>query len=128
MIGYVTLGTRDLSRARKFHDPLFELLGAKPMAWTSDQGVFYQASEGGPIVAIKYPFDGRPATWGNGNMLALNAPTRQLVDQAHALALSLGGMDEGAPGIRGGDPNGFYGAYFRDLDGNKICVFRLGPP
>lgn len=128
MIGYVTLGTRDLAQARKFYDPLLALLGAKPNPWTSDTGAFYQVGDTGPMVAIKYPFDGRPATWGNGAMVALVAASRELVDQCHALALSLGGLDEGAPGIRGDDPNGFYGAYFRDLDGNKLCVFRTGPP
>ncbi|WP_422396671.1 hypothetical protein [Sphingomonas ginsenosidivorax] len=54
--------------------------------------------------------------------------TRGDVDAIHAKALELGGTDEGAPGIRGDDPDGFYGAYFRDLDGNKLTVFRFGPP
>jgi predicted lactoylglutathione lyase len=60
-------------------------------------------------------------------MVALIAPTRAVVDEVHATALALGAADEGAPGIRGGDASDFYGAYFRDLDGNKICVYRSGP-
>ncbi|MGE0387487.1 MAG: VOC family protein [Gammaproteobacteria bacterium] len=127
MIGYVTLGTRDLAKARKFYDPVLGLLDAKPTGWTSERAAFYQAGNG-PMIAVMYPFDGRPATWGNGSMVALAAPTRQVVDKMHALALSLGGADEGAPGLRGDDPNGFYGAYFRDPDGNKLCIFRMGPP
>ena len=59
-------------------------------------------------------------------MIALLADSRAQVQQLHAKALALGGADEGAPGLRGDDSNGFYGAYFRDLDGNKLCVFRIG--
>lgn len=63
-----------------------------------------------------------PATWGNGWMVALAAPTREAVDAAHAKALELGGFDEGAPGIRAHYAPDYYGAYFRDPEGNKICV------
>ena len=62
------------------------------------------------------------------SMVALAVDPRQTVDRLHARALDLGGSDEGAPGLR--SPEGeraFYGAYFRDLDGNKLCVFRIGP-
>jgi predicted lactoylglutathione lyase len=63
---------------------------------------------------------------GNGTMVALSADTTEVVRQVHETALRLGGSDEGAPGWRG-EPGGFYGAYFRDLDGNKLCVYRVGP-
>jgi predicted lactoylglutathione lyase len=69
------------------------------------------------------PFDEQPASVGNGMMVALKAGSPEQVDQIHALALAHGGADEGAPGPRG---PGFYGAYFRDLDGNKLCVFKMG--
>ena len=79
----------------------------------------------------------RPAlgagTWeaaepGNGNMVAIVVKERAQVDALHAKALALGGTDEGAPGVRGKEgPQAFYGAYFRDLDGNKLCAFRIGP-
>ena len=68
-------------------------------------------------------FNGDKQHCGNGNMIALRCPNRDKVNELHAKALALGGADEGAPGDRGG---GFYGAYFRDLDGNKLCVFTMG--
>jgi predicted lactoylglutathione lyase len=61
-------------------------------------------------------------------MVALVLKERSQVDALHAKALALGGTDEGAPGVRGAEgPQAFYGAYFRDLDGNKLCAFRIGP-
>lgn len=60
-------------------------------------------------------------------MVALAAQSRSQVDELHALALSLGGVDEGPPGWRGDESDAFYGAYFRDLDGNKLCICRFGP-
>jgi predicted lactoylglutathione lyase len=74
-------------------------------------------------VGLTIPFDGQPATVGNGVMVALEAKDRAQVDRIHALALSLGGTDEGAPGERF---PGFYAGYFRDLDGNKLNVYVMG--
>ena len=56
-------------------------------------------------------------------MVALSVSSRDKVDTLHKLALELGGTDEGAPGERG---DGFYAAYFRDLDGNKLNCFCMG--
>jgi predicted lactoylglutathione lyase len=75
------------------------------------------------MIGVIIPFDGKPATVGNGVMAALAAKDRAQVDRVHALALSLGGKDEGKPGLRG---DTFYGAYFRDLDGNKLAVYHIG--
>lgn len=118
MIGYVTIGTNDLVRAASFYDPIAKELGggrtmemSKFIAW---------GSPGSAMVGAIVPFDGQPATAGNGNMVALAAKDRAQVDRVHALALSLGGKDEGAPGARG---DNFYAAYFRDLDGNKLAIF-----
>ncbi len=128
MIGYVMLGTNDLARAKVFYDPILALFGGSVMdAYSSDKRAFYSAGAGKPMLAVTMPLDGQPATFGNGTMVALPAPTRAIVDAAHAKALELGGSDEGAPGVRGPNPDGFYGAYFRDPDGNKLCVFRIGP-
>ena len=128
MIGYVMLGTNDLARAKSFYDPILTLLGASVLAaYSSDRRVFYTAGAGQPMLAITMPFDGAKATVGNGSMVALPAKSRALVDAVHAKALELGGKDEGAPGVRGPNPDGFYGAYLRDPDGNKLCVFRVGP-
>jgi predicted lactoylglutathione lyase len=81
------------------------------------------SSKAGAMMAVCIPYDEKPATPGNGAMLALAAADRAAVDATHAAALANGGSDEGAPGLRG---DTFYGAYFRDLDGNKVCVFKMG--
>ncbi len=70
------------------------------------------------------PFDGKPATVGNGMMVALVVDSTEKVDRVHAKALALGGKDEGPAGPRG---DGFYAGYFRDLDGNKLYVFCIPP-
>jgi catechol 2,3-dioxygenase-like lactoylglutathione lyase family enzyme len=128
MIGYVTLGTDDLDRSRAFYDPLFAEIGASRLMEMDSGFTLYGVSWGKPGVAVTRPYDGQPARAGNGNMVSLVVDERGKVDRLHAKALALGGSDEGAPGLRG--PEGdraFYGAYFRDPDGNKFCVFRMGP-
>ena len=128
MIGYVTLGTDDLDRSRAFFDALFAEIGASRLMQLESGFTLYGTGWGKPGVAVTRPYDGQPARAGNGNMVSLVVDRREKVDRLHAKALELGGTDEGAPGLRG--PEGdraFYGAYFRDLDGNKFCVFRMGP-
>lgn len=124
MLGYTTFGTNDLDRAKGFYDALLKPLGGKQLMQLA-QGVIYGADR--PCFGIMKPFNGEASNPGNGPMTAFVAPTRDLVDAVHAKALELGGKDEGAPGLRGEEANGFYAAYFRDLDGNKLCVFRIGP-
>ena len=75
------------------------------------------------MVAICKPHDGKAATSGNGTMVAINAGTEENVKKLYAKALELGGSDEGEPGPRG---PGFFGGYFRDLDGNKFVAFKMG--
>lgn len=128
MIGYVTLGTDDLERSRAFYDALFAEIGASRLMELDSGFTLYGTGWGKPGVAVTRPYDGKPAKAGNGNMVALVVDSREKVGRVHARALELGGSDEGAPGLRG--PEGdraFYGAYFRDPDGNKFCVFRMGP-
>ena len=127
MIGYATVGTNDLDRARAFFDALFETIGATRKIELPHGFTLYGAGMNRPGVVVTPAYDGKPATPGNGNMIAIPVDSRARVDAFHAKALELGGSDEGAPGLRG--PEGdkaFYGAYFRDLDGNKFCVFRMG--
>ena len=122
MIGYTTIGTNDLERARAFYDAVLKPLGGRrTLSYARSQ---YYGSKGGAMLGVVLPFDGRPATAGNGVMIALAAGTRDQVEQMHRQALALGGSDEGAPGWRG-EPGGFYAGYFRDLDGNKLCVYCL---
>ena len=120
MIGYVTLGTSDLKRAARFYDAIASELGIGRMMET-DRFIAWGIPGGGAGLGITLPFDGRPATVGNGVMVALEAKDTAQVDRIHALALSLGGKDEGAPGRR----EGFYAGYFRDLDGNKLNAFFM---
>ena len=122
MIGYVTLGTKDLPRAAKFYDALAKELGV-PRMMESERFIAWGVPRGGAGIGLTYPFDGKPATVGNGVMVAFAAKDKAQVDRIHALALSLGGTDEGAPGQR---MEGFYAGYFRDLDGNKLNVFVMG--
>ena len=129
MIGYATVGTNDIDRARAFYDDLLGGIGARRVMEFPENGfTMYGTGERRPGLAITRPYDGGPARAGNGNMVALAMDSRARVDHLHARALELGGSDEGPPGVRG--PEGdraFYGAYFRDLDGNKLCVFAIGP-
>ena len=122
MIGYVMVGTNDLERATRFYDALLAELGAK-RTMESDQFIAWGTSAEGTALCATKPFDGNPATVGNGVMVALAAPSREVVDAVHAKALSLGASDEGAPGPRG---EGFYAGYFRDPDGNKLNVVFIG--
>lgn len=122
MIGYVTLGTNDMARAASFYDALLGELGAKRFM-ESDRFVAWAVSPAQPSLGVIKPFDGAPASVGNGTMVSLVMPNKAKVDQLHAKAMSLGATDEGAPGAR--SPS-FYGAYFRDLDGNKLCAFFMG--
>ena len=123
MIAYTMLGTNDLDRAAAFYDALFKEMGVS-RSFESERFVNYSRGDGGPNFAITKPFDGEPATVGNGVMVALAARSPQDVDRLHEKALELGATDEGAPGPRG---SRFYCGYFRDLDGNKLNLFALLP-
>jgi catechol 2,3-dioxygenase-like lactoylglutathione lyase family enzyme len=123
MIGYLTLGTNDLARAASFYDALLAEIGAKRFI-ESERSVAWSSGPSGTGLSVCKPFDGQPATAGNGTMVAIAAGSREKVDALHRKALALGAKDEGAPGPRG--TGGYYGAYFRDLDGNKLCAFHLG--
>ncbi|WP_434427834.1 VOC family protein [Nannocystis pusilla] len=122
MIGYVSLGTNDMQRASAFYDTLLGEMGAK-RTLNFDRFVIWGKSEAEPALAVCTPWDGKRATVGNGVMVALACADRAEVDRLHARALALGGTDEGAPGERG---PGFYAAYFRDPDGNKLNFFKIG--
>lgn len=120
-LGYCTVGSNDLGRAKAFYDALLGSAGITPVFDHRSGGRFYGA--GGRLAfGVLAPFDGGPASAGNGAMAAFSFETRAEVDAFHALALRLGGTDEGAPGERAA---GYYFSYFRDLDGNKLCAFLL---
>ena len=122
MIGYVTLGTNDLPRAAAFYDALLAEIGAKRFM-ESEQFIAWGVSPKSPGLGLTKPFDGKPATVGNGVMVALVMDENAKVDRIYKKAIELGAKDEGLPGDRGG---GFYAAYFRDPDGNKLNCFCMG--
>jgi lactoylglutathione lyase len=124
MFSHINIGITDFDRAFGFYDGLTQLLGLRQRFADRDKGwAGWQPAEGGrPLLLIARPFDGRPASAGNGQMVAFQAPSRRIVDAAYAYALAQGGTDEGAPGLRAQYHPDYYGAYFRDPDGNKLCV------
>lgn len=121
MIGYVTLGTNKHDEAAAFYDALLSEIGAKRFM-ESDTFIAWGVSPDKPALSIIKPADGKPATVGNGVMVAIAMDSTDKVDAFHAKALELGGTDEGAPGQRLGN---FYAGYFRDLDGNKLNAFCM---
>ena len=121
MIGYITLGTNDMDRAVAFYDELFASLGIGRFM-ESDTFVAWAPAPDKPGFSVTRPYDGQPATVGNGTMIALVVDSTDKVDALYAKALELGATDEGPAGPREG---GFYAGYFRDLDGNKLNVFHF---
>ena len=122
MIGYVTVGTNDLPRAAKFYDAIAAELDT-PRMMDFDGFIAWGKPGGAAGIAATKPFDGGTATVGNGVMVAFEAKDRDQVQRLYDIALANGGTDEGSPGPRG---DGFYAAYFRDPDGNKLNAFLMG--
>lgn len=134
MFRYLCLGTNDLPRAERFYDAVLRPLGHRRVAveadsaWQGWAGWGHYADEGREELALWVcaPFDGAPATAGNGTMVALAAPSWAAVDDFHAAALAHGGRSDGAPGIRPHYNDDFYAAYVRDPDGNKLAAVCRG--
>ncbi len=124
MIGYVTLGTNDRERGVRFYDAVCGELGVGRMGET-EQFIAWGVPGGGAGIGLTTPFDGQPATVGNGVMVALEARDEEQVRRIHAIALAHGGTCEGPPGLRF---EGFYAAYFRDPDGNKLNAYIMTVP
>lgn len=121
MIGYVTLGTNDIAAAATFYDELFAVIGAA-RTMSDDTFVAWSTGPNVPGISIIKPFDGKPASVGNGVMVAIGVNAAEKVDALYAKAIELGGADEGEPSLRSGN---FYVGYFRDLDGNKLNAFCI---
>lgn len=121
-LAYATVGSNRLEEAKAFYDALLGSAGIGTLFEHPSGGRVY-GKDGAPNFAVLGPFNREPATVGNGAMFAFSFDSRAEVDAFHAKALALGGTDEGAPGVRGPD---WYFAYFRDLDGNKLCAFHMG--
>jgi hypothetical protein len=121
MIGYTTVGTNDFTRAAAFYDALFATIGAGRFM-ESDTFIAWGCAPTQPAFAIIRPFNGQPASVGNGVMIAMVFDSPEKVNAFYEKAIALGASDEGAPGAR--SPN-FYAGYFRDLDGNKLNAFCM---
>lgn len=121
MIGYTTIGTNDLARSTAFYDALFAEIGGKRLL-EMDRLIAWGKSFEQPMFSVCKPYDGQPASAGNGTMVAIAMQSPAQIDALHKKALELGASDEGAVGPRG--PT-FYCGYVRDLDGNKLNFFCM---
>ena len=122
MISYTMVGTNDLERSLNFYDPLFAQMGLE-QCWKDEQCVSWgkKSDLAFPRFFTGYPFNGKAANAGNGVMTAFHFDNTDIVDRLHSIALSHGGTSEGEPGLRPQYGDGFYAAYVRDPDCNKIA-------
>ncbi len=131
MIAYVTVGTDDIARAKRFYSAFLPALGygleEGPEGLSYALPVAPGQSPVSPEFYVKPPFNGGPATAGNGAMVAFEARNQQQVRDLHAAALAAGGSDEGAPGFRAAYGAHFYVGYLRDPQGNKIALYSSDP-
>ncbi len=119
-LGYATVGSNQLTEAKVFYEAWLAAAGILA-AFDHPSGGRVYARDGQIVFGVLGPFNGEAATAGNGTMISFLCDSVAEVNALHAKALSLGAVDEGAPGFRGGSP--FYMSYFRDLDGNKLCAY-----
>ncbi|MGH7865022.1 MAG: VOC family protein [Candidatus Binataceae bacterium] len=126
MFSHVTIGTDDLTRAIAFYDAVLAPLGIERVASKYAHSAAWQRPGEAAKLWVGRPFNGLPASWGNGCMAAFTAPSRVAVDAAYAAAIAAGGLDEGPPGTRAQYAPDYYGAYVRDPDGNKLHFVRRG--
>lgn len=124
MFSHVTVGTNDYAAAKAFYDAVLPALGLQCIHASAEEGAAGWAvdPDRAPHFWIVRPFDGGTASVGNGITVAFEAKRRAEVDAFHAAGLAAGGKDEGAPGLRPHYHPDYYGAYLRDLDGNKLCI------
>jgi catechol 2,3-dioxygenase-like lactoylglutathione lyase family enzyme len=126
MISHVTIGTKDLYRAVAFYDAALVPLGIERVPSKYKSWAAWRRPGEAATLWVGRPYNGLPASWGNGWMAAFAAPSRAAVDAAHAAAIAAGGFDEGAPGPRPHFAPDYYGAYVRDPDGNKLHFVHRG--
>ncbi len=124
MLSHIMVGVSDFSRAMAFYKPVLGALGIQ-FRFLDDErpwAGWQSTPDPRPLFLVGRPFNQQAHHSGNGQMFAFLASSRQQVDQVHALALACGGTCEGKPGLRPEYHANYYGAYFRDPDGNKLCV------
>jgi len=123
MLGYTTIGSKDLDKAVAFYDELLSLVGGK-MLMDVDRIKFYGTGDGGAMLAICTPADEGTQSCGNGQMVAIPGGSPEGADALYKKALELGATCGGEPGQR---VSFFYGSYVFDLDGNKLCFYHMTP-
>jgi lactoylglutathione lyase len=129
MFSHIFVGISDFDRALSFYEPVMAVLGIEQRFCERSRPWAGWQTSGGPrpLFLIGTPYNGQPHEAGNGQMVAFLAHDRAAVDKAYAVALANGGTSEGAPGLRQEYHSNYYGAYFRDPDGNKLCVACHSP-
>ena len=123
MIGYITIGVKDIAKAKAFYGELLADLGAS-VIMEMDRIAMIGKGMDQPMLAVCIPYNEEDPHPGNGNMFAISAGTKENVDKLYHKAISLGATCEGEPGQR--MPDVFYGAYVRDPDGNKMAFYVFG--
>jgi len=130
MFSHVTVGCTDLERASAFYDAVLAPLGLIRRVVPPDGGpasaCWVHPTRTLPRFYVYLPRDGLAATPGNGSMLAFHAETPDSVRAAYTGGILQGGTDEGTPGERPWYGEGYYGAYLRDPDGNKLHIVYRG--
>ena len=127
MIGNVNIGADDPVRSRKFYDAILLPLGYTVTVWEDGAEYTMPGRPDAVDIYVTRPFNGEPATVGNGSMIAFQAQFQADVHTLHAAGLAAGGMDEGRPGFRPNYSPDFYVGYLRDPQGNKIAVYSANP-
>lgn len=124
MLSHVFIGITEFDRALAFYQPIMDALQLQMKFCDPDKpwAAWMSKDAARPLFVIGTAFDEQPATPGNGQMIALLAPSREIVNRCHALAMAHGGSCEGSPGLRPHYHPDYFGAYMRDPDGNKLCV------
>lgn len=124
MFSHVMVGVTDFERAMAFYRPVLDVLGIQLRFQEAERpwAGWQSSPEPRPFFLIGRPYDQQPHHPGNGQMVAFLASSRQQVNEVHAMAIQSGGTCDGKPGLRPEYHVNYYGAYFRDPDGNKLCV------
>jgi catechol 2,3-dioxygenase-like lactoylglutathione lyase family enzyme len=130
VFSHIFIGVTDFDRALAFYKPVMAALGIQLRFCESERpwAGWQSSPEPRPLFVIGKPYNGAAHAPGNGQMVAFLAESRTVVDRVYAMALANGGASEGAPGLRPEYHAHYYGAYFRDPDGNKLCVACHLPP
>jgi catechol 2,3-dioxygenase-like lactoylglutathione lyase family enzyme len=128
MFSHVQIGARDLAGLIAFYDKVLAPFGLVRRPFESDGGppgaIWQRPGQRWPQFVVQLPFNGLPATWGNGWQVSFAAPSQAAVREAWEIGMAHGAVDEGRPGLRPHYSTDYYGAYLRDPEGNKLCFLH----